>query len=118
MITYQLPEASSTARSVDVMTRLMKVVGSTPGLLHYTSISGFNILNGGANSNSGSMFCMLTPWDERTTPETRVPGILDAIKKRVAAAGIKDANVVVVQPPPIRGIGIAAGFSMQIEQGN
>jgi hydrophobic/amphiphilic exporter-1 (mainly G- bacteria), HAE1 family len=118
MITYQLPEAASTTRSVDVMTRLMKVISSTPGLMHYTAISGFNILNGGASSNSGSIFCMLTPWDQRTTPDTRVPGILDAVKKRVAAAGIKDANVVVVQPPPIRGIGIAAGFSMQIEQGS
>jgi HAE1 family hydrophobic/amphiphilic exporter-1 len=43
---------------------------------------------------------------------------MDAIKKRVAKAGIKNANVVTIQPPPIRGIGLAAGFSMQIEQGN
>jgi len=118
MITYQLPEAASTARSVDVMTRLMKVIGSTPGILHYTAISGFNILNGGSNSNSGSIFCMLTPWDDRTTDDTRVPGIMNVIKKKAAMAGIKDASVVVVQPPPIRGIGLAAGFSMQIEQGS
>lgn len=64
------------------------------------------------------MFCMLKPWDERTTPKTRVPGIMDVIKNRIAKAGIKNANVVVAQPPPIRGIGQAAGFSMQIEQGS
>jgi HAE1 family hydrophobic/amphiphilic exporter-1 len=117
-ITYQLPEASSTTQSVAVMNKLMKIVSATPGILHYTAISGFNILNGGANSNNGSMFCMLTPWDERITPGTRVPGIMDVIKKRIAKAGIKNANVVVIQPPPIRGIGLAAGFSMQIEQGS
>jgi HAE1 family hydrophobic/amphiphilic exporter-1 len=117
-ITFQLPDASSTSRSVAVMEKLMSIVGKTPGIQHYTAISGFNILNGGANSNSGSMFCMLTPWDQRTTPQTRVPGLMDVIKKRVAKAGIKDANVVVIQPPPIRGIGLAAGFSMQIEQGS
>jgi len=39
-------------------------------------------------------------------------------KKRIAAAGIKNASIVVIPPPPIRGIGQAAGFSMQIEQGN
>src|SRR5258708_36819541 len=61
---------------------------------------------------------MLTPGDERPTPATKVQGIMDAIKKRVAKAGIKNANVVTIQPPPIRGIGLAAGFSMQIEQGN
>ncbi|MGI4750747.1 MAG: efflux RND transporter permease subunit [Janthinobacterium lividum] len=117
-VTYQLPEASATIQSVKVMAKLMKVVGSTPGILHYTAISGFNILNGGANSNNGSMFCMLTPWDERTTPTTKIEGLTKELKKRIAKAGIKNANVVVIQPPPIRGIGLAAGFSMQLEQGS
>jgi HAE1 family hydrophobic/amphiphilic exporter-1 len=117
-VTFQLPDASSTAQSVTVMEKLMKIVGSTPGILHYTAISGFNILNGGANSNSGSMFCMLQPWDIRTTKATTVQGIMNAIKTRAAKAGIKNASVVTIQPPPIRGIGLAAGYSMQIEEGN
>jgi hydrophobic/amphiphilic exporter-1 (mainly G- bacteria), HAE1 family len=117
-VTYQLPDASSTTQSVAVMNKLMAVVSATPGILHYTAISGFNILNGGATSNCGSMFIMLRPWDERKSRETTIQGITDGIKKRVLAAGVKDANVVVIQPPPIRGIGIAAGFSMQIEEGN
>ncbi|TSJ37238.1 efflux RND transporter permease subunit [Mucilaginibacter corticis] len=117
-ITYQLPEASSTTQSVNLMTKLMKIVASTKGILHYTAISGFNILNGGANSNNGSMFCMLTPWDDRTTKDTRAAGLMNVLKQKIAKAGIKNANVVVAQPPPIRGIGQAAGFSMQIEQGS
>ena len=116
-VTYQMADASSTTQSVKVMEKLMKIVGNTPGILHTTAISGFNIL-GGAGSNTGSMFCMLKPWDDRTTPATKVQGIMDAIKKQVAKAGIKNANIVTVQPAPIRGIGLAAGFSMQIEQGN
>src|SRR6195952_789471 len=43
---------------------------------------------------------------------------MNELRKRIAKAGIKNANVVVNQPPPIRGIGQAAGFSMQIEQGS
>jgi len=117
-VTYQLPDASSTSQSVAVMNKLMKVVSTTPGILHYTASSGFNILNGGATSNSGSMFLMLKPWDERTTPGTMFPGIMKVLTNKFAKAGIKNASVVVIQPPPIRGIGIAAGFSMQIEQGN
>ncbi|HEY5369447.1 MAG TPA: efflux RND transporter permease subunit [Hanamia sp.] len=117
-LTYQLPDAASTTQSVEVMKRLMKIVAATPGILHYTSVSGYNILNGGATSNAGSMFCMLTPWNQRTTKETMVPGIVNVLRKRIAQAGIKNANVVVIQPPPIRGIGIAAGFSMQIEEGS
>ena len=117
-VTYSLADASSTTQSVNVMEKLMKVVSSTPGILHYVASSGFNILNGGATSNSGSMFLMLKPWDERTTKETMMPGIMNVLKERIAKAGIKNASVVVIQPPPIRGIGLAAGFSMQIEEGS
>jgi HAE1 family hydrophobic/amphiphilic exporter-1 len=117
-LTYQLPEASSTTQSVEVITKLMNIVGTTPGVDHYSAISGLNIVNSGATSNSGTIFCMLAPWEKRTKPEEQVPGIMDVIKKRIAAAGIKNANIVVIPPPPIRGIGQAAGFSMQIEQGN
>jgi HAE1 family hydrophobic/amphiphilic exporter-1 len=117
-VTYQLPEASSTTQSVELMTKLMKVVGTTPGVIHYAAFSGFNILNGGANSNNGTVFCTLAPWDQRKTPGQKIPGIINVIKQRVAEAGIKNANVVVIPPPPIPGIGAAAGFSMQIQQGN
>ena len=117
-VTYQMPEATSTTQSVELMNKLMQVVGSTPGMNHFSGLSGLNILNSGTNSNCGTIFCMLKPWEERVDPEQQIPGILDVMKKRIAAAGIKNANVVVIPPPPIRGIGQAAGFSMQIEQGN
>ena len=61
---------------------------------------------------------MLKPWSERKTPETQWPGIKDVLDSGIAAAGIKNATVVVIQPPPIRGIGIAAGFAFQIEEGS
>jgi len=115
-LTYQLPEASSTAQSVALMTKLMDIVGNTPGVNHYAALSGLNILNNGTNSNNGTIFMMLKPWEERTKPEERVPGIMDVIKTRIDSAGIKNAKVVVIPPPPIRGIGQAAGFSFQIEQ--
>jgi hydrophobic/amphiphilic exporter-1 (mainly G- bacteria), HAE1 family len=117
-VTYQLPEASSTTQSVELMNKLMKVVGSTPGVTHFAAFSGFNILNGGANSNNGTIFCTLKNWDERKEAGEKIPGIINVIKQRVNAAGIKNANVVVIPPPPIPGIGQAAGFSMQIQQGN
>ena len=115
-ITYQLPEATSTAQSVQLITKLMKVVGETPGVNHFAALSGLNVLNSGSTSNNGTIFCMLKPWDEREEESQKIPGIIDVMKKRIAAAGIKNANVVVIAPPSIRGIGQAAGFSMQIEQ--
>jgi HAE1 family hydrophobic/amphiphilic exporter-1 len=117
-ITYQLPEASSTTQSIDVITKMMKIVGGTPGVGHFAALSGLNVLNGAANSNNGTLFTMLKPWDQRKTDEEKIPGIIGVLKKRFAMAGIKDAVIQVIPPPSIRGIGTAAGFSMQIEQGN
>jgi len=117
-VTYQLPEASATTQSVQVITKLMQIVGSTPGVNHFAALSGLNILNGGTNSNNGTIFCMLKPWDERKEASQKLPGIINVINKRIEAAGIKNATVKVIPPPPIQGIGQAAGFSMQIEQGS
>jgi HAE1 family hydrophobic/amphiphilic exporter-1 len=117
-VTYQLPEATSTTQSVELMTKLMKIVGETPGVLHYAALSGLNIISGGNNSNNGTIFVMLKPWDYRQVDSQKVPGILAEVKKRIAKAGIKNANINVTQPAPIRGIGQAAGFDFQIEQGS
>ena len=38
------------------------------------------------------------------------------MQKRIADAGIKDANVEVIQPSPLPGVGSTIGFSVQIEQ--
>jgi HAE1 family hydrophobic/amphiphilic exporter-1 len=118
-ITYQLPEATATTQSVDFIKKLMELVGTTPGVNHYAALSGLNILNSGTTSNCGTIFVMLKPWEERTNPDEQVNGtggIIAVINKRIAAAGLKNANVVVTAPAPIRGIGQAAGFSMEIEQ--
>ncbi len=118
-ITYQLPEATATTQSVDFITKLMTIVGTTPGVNHYAAMSGLNILNSGTTSNCGTIFVMLKPWEVRTNPDEQVNGtggIIAVIRKRIAAAGLKNANVVVTAPAPIRGIGQAAGFSMEIEQ--
>ena len=117
-VTFQLPPASSTAQSVNLMNRLMKVVASTPGVGHYAALSGLNVLNNASNSNAGTIYVQLKPWDERTEAEQKVPGIMQVMQKRIAEAGIKNANVEVIQPSPIPGVGQTVGFSFQIEQRN
>jgi hydrophobe/amphiphile efflux-1 (HAE1) family protein len=115
-VTFQLPPASSTARSVEVMSKLMKVIGSTPGVAHYAALSGLNVVTNASNSNNGTIYCQLAPWDERSKTTEQVPGIIGELQKRIADAGIRDANVEVIQPSPLPGIGTTVGFSLQIEQ--
>ncbi len=115
-VTFQLSPASSTAQSVDVMTRLMHVVATTPGVAHYAALSGLNVVTNASNSNNGTIYCQLEPWDKRGESGEKVPGIIGVMQKRIAEAGIKNASVQVIQPSPIPGIGQTVGFNMQIEQ--
>jgi HAE1 family hydrophobic/amphiphilic exporter-1 len=117
-VTFQLPPASSTTQTVAVMNKLMDVVTSTPGIGHYAALSGLNVVTNATNSNCGTIYCQLKPWDERSDAKEQVPGIIDVIKRRVAEAGINNADVQVIQPSPIPGVGSTVGFSFQIEQRN
>lgn len=115
-VTFQLPPASSTAQSIDVMSKLMHVVSTTPGVAHYAALSGLNVVTNASNSNNGTIFCQLAPWDERGRSSEQVPGIISVMQKRIADAGIRNANVEVIQPSPLPGVGSTVGFSIQIEQ--
>jgi hydrophobic/amphiphilic exporter-1 (mainly G- bacteria), HAE1 family len=115
-VTYQLPPAASTAASVEVMSKIMKVIGTTPGVAHYAALSGLNVVTNASNSNNGTIYCQLAPWDERNESSEQVPGIISVLQKRIQDAGIKDASVEVIQPSPLPGVGSTVGFSMQIEQ--
>jgi HAE1 family hydrophobic/amphiphilic exporter-1 len=46
------------------------------------------------------------------------PTFMDALRDRISKANIKNANIVVIPPAPIPGIGQTAGFNFQIEQRN
>jgi HAE1 family hydrophobic/amphiphilic exporter-1 len=117
-VTFQLPPGASTARSVDVMEKVMKVVAETPGVAHYAALSGLNVITNATNSNCGTIYVQLSPWDDRGKSSEKVPNIMGVMRKRIADAGIKDADVEVIQPSPIPGVGATVGFNMQIEQRN
>jgi HAE1 family hydrophobic/amphiphilic exporter-1 len=115
-VTFQLPPASSTVQSVNIMQQLMKVVGSTPGVAHYAALSGLNVVTNASTANNGTIYVQLKPWDERSTTAEQVPGIIKVLQKRIADAGVTNANVEVIQPSPLPGVGSTIGFSLQIEQ--
>src|SRR5581483_11092692 len=115
-VTYQLPPASSTAQSVNIMTKLMKVVANTPGVGHYAALSGLNVVTNATNSSNGTIFVQLKPWGERSGKDQQVPGIIKVLQQRIADAGVTNASVEVIQPSPLPGVGSTIGFSMQIEQ--
>ena len=113
-ITFELPEASSTNRSLTVLDSMMKIAMNVPGVAHISALGGLNFITGGSKSNSGTIFMQLKPWDERKEKSLQMMGVLTELNKRFSV--IKEAKIVVIPPPAVPGLGNAGGFSIQIEQ--
>ena len=113
-VTYDLPEASSTQRTVTVLNQVMHKLDSIPGILHYAALGGLNVVSFASKSNSATIFVQLKPWDERTADSLQIGAIIANIQKKLSV--FKEASVVVIQPPAIPGLGSTGGFSFILEQ--
>jgi hydrophobe/amphiphile efflux-1 (HAE1) family protein len=114
IITYDLPEASSTGRTVEVLHRMMDSIKTIKGIAHYAALGGLNAVNFATKSNSSTIFCQLKPWDERKDKAQQVFGLVAEIQAKLSS--VKEANVVVIPPPAIPGLGNTAGFSFILQE--
>ena len=113
-ITFDLPEASSTTRTVTVIKRMMAILDSIPGVGHYAALGGLNAVTFANKSNSGTIFCSLKPWDQRKDKSLQLQAMVAKLQQKLSV--IKEASIVVIPPPAIPGLGNTAGFSFIIEQ--
>lgn len=113
-ITYELPEASSTARSLETLNKMMKIISETKGIHHFAALGGLNAITFATKANSGTIFTSLNPWDERKSKDLQIRGITATLQKEFAA--IKEANIIVIAPPAIPGLGQSAGFTFELQQ--
>jgi hydrophobic/amphiphilic exporter-1 (mainly G- bacteria), HAE1 family len=113
-ITFELPEAASTSRTIDVLHQVMKTLDEVPGVGHYAAIAGLNVITFSVKSNSGTVFCQLKPWDERKKKADQLNGIIADLNRRFAA--VKQARIIVIAPPAIPGLGSTGGFSFILQQ--
>lgn len=113
-ITFELPEASSTARTVEVMKEMMDVVSQIKGVKHFSAIAGLNIVTGATKSNGGTLFCQLEPWAERKSKSEQMLAIMARMQEKFAA--IKNASILIIPPPAIPGLGATGGFTFELQQ--
>jgi multidrug efflux pump len=110
----QLPDGASLQRSEEVRKQISDLASTVPGVAHRVEFAGFSALDGTNRNNAVTTFLPLTPFEERENdPKLNGFAIMAAARKKFA--GIQDARVLVFPPPPVRGIGNAGGFKMQIQ---
>jgi HAE1 family hydrophobic/amphiphilic exporter-1 len=107
-----LPEGASAVRTDAFIKKITdSLQKQNPEIKNITSIGGINILNRSFKSNAATFFVQLKDWEER---EADVATVLARVSKTFA--GDKDGSVLAVTPPPIPGLGISGGFSLQIQE--
>jgi HAE1 family hydrophobic/amphiphilic exporter-1 len=113
-VTYEMPEGTSTTRSVAMLKDVMERVQSMPQVNVVGGLAGLNIINFSFKSNSGTMFVSLKPWDQRKGEENHVQAVIAEIQKRTR--DIKEARILAIAPPAIPGLGQTAGFTFELQQ--
>ena len=110
----QLPPAASLERTSAAVDKLTSIVRKVPGVDGIASLTGFNLLTGLSTSYNATAFIRLKPWHERDDPQKTAGGIQRALMGMLNGQ-IKDANILVLNPPPIRGLGTAGGFEFVLQ---
>jgi HAE1 family hydrophobic/amphiphilic exporter-1 len=113
-VTYEMPEGTSTTRSVAMLKDVMARVQAIPGVRVVGGLAGLNIINFSFKSNSGTMFVSLDPWDDRKDKSLQLDGIMAEIRKRTG--DIKEARILPIAPPAIPGLGQTSGFTFELLQ--
>ncbi len=111
-ITFDLPEASATERTVATLRQVMDTLDKVPEIAHYAALGGLNVVSFATKSNSATVFVQLKKWDERKLTSLQLVGMLQAKLTKT----FKEATMVVIPPPPIPGLGQTAGFTFVLEE--
>src|SRR5262249_31343930 len=80
IVNYQLPDAASLERTIEVTGAIEKIGLQTPGVTHAVSIPGLSFVLNANSSNYGTMFFTLAPFDERRDPALNAEAIANQIR--------------------------------------
>jgi multidrug efflux pump len=108
MATVQLPPGATMDRTSAVMRQVEKIVSADPDVANAFTVGGFSYV--GSGDNVGMAFIHLKDWSERRHDANRI--IADFNR---AFSKIRDAQVVAINRPVIRGLGRFAGFDFELE---
>jgi HAE1 family hydrophobic/amphiphilic exporter-1 len=115
IVSAQLPDGASKARTDAVMQQISAIAQKTPGVESVITVSGISVLDNFATlANAGVAFVVLKDWDVRLKQKGQdLRSITLGLNRSLHA--VTQAVVFALPPPPIQGIGNVGGFTMQVE---
>jgi hydrophobe/amphiphile efflux-1 (HAE1) family protein len=109
-----MPDAASLQRTEEVMRDVEEIVSSFDAVETVVTISGYSLVSGTVQPNSGFVFVQLKDWDERPGGEDHARNVVRRLNA-VFAVKIQQGAAFAFGPPAIPGLGTGAGFSMMLQ---
>src|SRR5438309_9282622 len=113
-VTYEMPEATSTTRSIAMLRAISERIRKIPEVKVAGGLAGLNIISFSNKTNVGTIFVNLKPWDDRKGDEHTAQAV--AVKVAKAVSDIKEARILAIMPPAIPGLGQSSGFTFELLQ--
>lgn len=113
IVSIQLPSGSSLERTDAVVQHALSTLLSIDGIENSVGFTGFSGATFTNASNSAALFPVLEPFETRAAKGISFNQLV--AKVRAEMAQIKEAFVVVIPPPSVRGVGNGGGFKMMLE---
>lgn len=108
------PPAASLSRTDDLTKEIYNIVGSdTENVKNVVQFAGRDFPSSTLRTHAAATIVKLTPWDERTRPEQHALQIRANLNKKLRTTS--DGFSFGVVPPPIRGMGMAGGFELYVQ---
>ncbi len=108
-VNVQLPDAAALPRTEAVMKQVEEIASANDAVEDIIVVNGYSLLSSSSSTNSGLAVIVLKPWDQRPSLREIFPQL------NAAYLAIPEANILTFPPPPIPGVGNAAGFDYRLE---
>jgi hydrophobe/amphiphile efflux-1 (HAE1) family protein len=113
LVVVQLPDGAAFTRTDEVVRRVDQIARQTPGVAHTFAISGYSSVLQANQSNVGAAFVIPEDFDKRKDPSLSAQALMATLREKFST--IQEARILVLPPPPLRGLGNSGGFRIQIQ---
>ena len=110
---FQLPPGSTLQRTDTVVRRASEQLLSRPGIEHAVAFVGFDGATRINSPNAGVVFVRLKSFEQRIATGLTKDGILADLRKTMS--GVREAFVLVIEPPSVPGIGTSGGLKGYVQ---
>jgi hydrophobe/amphiphile efflux-1 (HAE1) family protein len=109
----QLPPGASLERTDAVVQRAVNIAQKTPGVAETAAIAGLDGASFSLAPNSGTIFIKLADFDDRRSPYLSAAALAQTLGKNMRT--IQNANIVLISPPAVPGLGTGGGIKMMVQ---